>query len=49
MTAKVGKEAPDFEIKAFFPDEGNIGNVRLSDYREGWLILCFYPGDFTYV
>lgn len=49
MTAKVGKEAPDFEIQAYFPGEGVIDRIRLSDYRDSWLVLCFYPGDFTYV
>lgn len=45
--ARVGKEAPDFEARAFV--EGNFKNVKLSDYRGQWVVLCFYPGDFTFV
>ena len=47
MTAQVGKTAPDFEANAFF--EGGFKNVRLSDYRDQWVVVCFYPGDFTFV
>jgi len=46
--ARVGKEAPDFEASAYIPGEG-FKNVRLSDYRGQWVVLCFYPGDFTFV
>jgi len=46
--ARVGKEAPDFEASAYIPGEG-FKNVKLSDYRGQWVILCFYPGDFTFV
>ena len=45
--ATVGKEAPDFETSAFM--NGGFGKVRLSDYRGKWVVLCFYPGDFTFV
>ena len=43
----VGKEAPDFEASAYV--DGGFKNVRLSDYRGQWVVLCFYPGDFTFV
>lgn len=46
--ARVGKEAPDFEATAYVPGEG-FKNVKLSDYRGKWVVLCFYPGDFTFV
>jgi hypothetical protein len=23
--------------------------IRLSDYKGKWIVLCFYPGDFTFV
>jgi hypothetical protein len=45
--ARVGHEAPDFEASAYVG--GGFRNVRLSDYRGKWVILCFYPGDFTFV
>lgn len=47
MMARVGKAAPDFEVSAYF--EGAFRNVRLSDYKGRWIVLCFYPGDFTFV
>jgi hypothetical protein len=47
MLAKVGKPAPDFEASAFV--DGGFKNVKLSDYKGKWVILCFYPGDFTFV
>ncbi|OQY20647.1 MAG: hypothetical protein B6I34_08550 [Anaerolineaceae bacterium 4572_32.1] len=46
--ARVGKEAPDFEASAYLAGEG-FKNVKLSDYRGQWVVLCFYPGDFTFV
>jgi len=48
MLARVGKEAPDFEASAFVPGEG-FKNIKLSDYKGQWIVLCFYPGDFTFV
>jgi len=47
MTAKVGKKAPDFEANGYF--EGGFDNFKLSDYKDKWILLCFYPGDFTFV
>lgn len=44
---KVGKLAPAFTAPAFF--EGKFVNVNLEDYRGKWVLLCFYPGDFTFV
>jgi peroxiredoxin (alkyl hydroperoxide reductase subunit C) len=45
--ARVGETAPDFEANAFISD--SFGKVKLSDYRGKWVVLCFYPGDFTFV
>ena len=47
VIARVGKPAPDFEASAFV--QGGFQNIKLSDYRGKWVILCFYPGDFTFV
>ncbi len=47
VTAQVGKPAPDFEASAFV--DGGFKNIRLSDYKGQWVVLCFYPGDFTFV
>jgi peroxiredoxin (alkyl hydroperoxide reductase subunit C) len=48
MRARVGKEAIDFEASAFIAGEG-FKPVRLSDYKGQWIVVCFYPGDFTFV
>jgi hypothetical protein len=46
--ARTGKEAPDFEATAYILGQG-FKNIKLSDYRGQWVVLCFYPGDFTFV
>ena len=47
MLARVGYEAPDFEATAYF--KGEFSNIKLSDFRGKWILVCFYPGDFTFV
>jgi len=44
---KVGKNAPDFTASAYY--NGKFMNISLSEYRGRWVLLCFYPGDFTFV
>lgn len=43
----VGKPAPDFEASAYI--DGGFENIKLSNYKGHWVVLCFYPGDFTFV
>ncbi len=45
--ARVGAKAPDFEAPAY--QNGKFGQVKLSDYAGKWVVVCFYPGDFTFV
>lgn len=47
VTAKVGAKAPDFEAPAYY--QGEFTTVKLSDFLGKWVVLCFYPGDFTFV
>ena len=47
MVARVGQAAPDFEASAFL--DGVFKNFKLSDFKGQWVVLCFYPGDFTFV
>ena len=44
---QVGKPAPDFVSPAYH--KGKFTSVKLSDYLGKWVVLCFYPGDFTFV
>jgi hypothetical protein len=44
---KVGQKAPDFTAPAYH--KGKFVNVKLSDHLGKWVVLCFYPGDFTFV
>ena len=47
--AKVGQPAPDFNLPSTKNIETLKENVKLSDYKGKWLILLFYPLDFTFV
>ena len=44
---KVGKKAPDFTAPGY--KDGKFINVKQSDYLGKWVLLCFYPGEFTFV
>ena len=48
MLARVGQKALDFEASAFVAGKG-FEPVKLADYIGKWIVLCFYPGDFTFV
>ena len=48
IMARPGKHAPYFEASAYVVGKG-FRNVKLSDYRGQWVVVCFYPGDFTFV
>lgn len=43
----INKQAPEMELEAFH--ENKIAKIKLSDYLGKWLILFFYPADFTFV
>jgi peroxiredoxin (alkyl hydroperoxide reductase subunit C) len=44
---QVGKKAPDFTAPAY--QQGKFVSIKLSEYLGKWVLLCFYPGDFTFV
>jgi peroxiredoxin 2/4 len=46
-TAKVGQPAPDFDLPSTKDIETLKENVKLADYKGKWLIMLFYPLDFT--
>jgi len=43
----IGQEVPDFEIEIFHENE--IKKVKLSNYKGKWIVMLFYPADFTFV
>lgn len=50
MTARlVGKTAPDFKMETALGSGKEFGQASLADYKGQWLILFFYPLDFTFV
>jgi peroxiredoxin (alkyl hydroperoxide reductase subunit C) len=48
MGVLVQKEAPNFTAQALMPD-GSFKDISLSDYRGKYVLLFFYPLDFTFV
>jgi peroxiredoxin (alkyl hydroperoxide reductase subunit C) len=47
--AKVGQPAPHFDMPSTKNIEKLNENVQLDDYKGRWLVLLFYPLDFTFV
>ena len=47
MGIQVGDKASDFRAEAYH--RGMIQTIQLSQYREQWVVLLFYPADFTFV
>ena len=48
MATLVAKPAPEFEAQAVMPD-GSFKQIKLSDYKGKYVVLFFYPLDFTFV
>ncbi len=44
---KIGDKVPDIEVEAYQNDE--VKKIRISDFKGKWLVLIFYPADFTFV
>lgn len=44
---RVGQVIPDFEREVYV--NGYFKKIKLSDLRGRWLVLAFYPADFTFV
>ncbi len=49
MSFLVTKQAPDFTATAVMPDNSMKPDFKLSDFRGKYVILFFYPLDFTFV
>lgn len=44
---RIGQKVPDLEVKAFHNEE--IKTIKFAEYRGKWMVLIFYPADFTFV
>lgn len=44
---RIGDKAPDFRVKGIL--RGRVGDYSLSAYTGKWLVLFFYPADFTFI
>lgn len=49
MGVLVGKQAPDFDVKAVINGSEIVPSFKLSDYQGKYVVLFFYPKDFTFV
>jgi peroxiredoxin 2/4 len=44
---RIGDSAPDFTAKGILG--GQVGDYSPADYKNKWLVLFFYPADFTFI
>jgi len=44
---KIGQKVPDFTLEAYHQDK--IKKIKLSNYKGKWVVLIFYPADFTFI
>ncbi|HLG29477.1 MAG TPA: redoxin domain-containing protein, partial [Candidatus Brocadiales bacterium] len=44
---KIGAQAPDFKLEGYY--NGKIQDFPLKDYKGKWVVLFFYPLDFTFI
>jgi peroxiredoxin len=47
--ARVGTRAPDFSLAAVSGSGTERRQVDLQDYLDQWLVLLFYPRDFSLI
>jgi len=47
MGIQIGDKGPDFKAKAYY--RGATQEIELSHYQGYWVVLLFYPADFTFV
>ncbi len=48
-TVRIGEPSPSFMLDCLSLNDDNVRNVSLSDYRGRWLMLFFYPRDFSFI
>ena len=45
----VGDQFPEFNLKSVLPGSGDFQDISHSTYKGKWLVIFFYPKDFTFV
>jgi NADH-dependent peroxiredoxin subunit C len=43
----IGRRLPDLELQAFHDEQTK--QIKFSDYAGKWMVLVFYPADFTFI
>src|SRR5438874_6286106 len=48
---QVGQTVPNFEMEVYDPKRNDFGKISLENLlkEKKWVVLCFYPADFTFV
>lgn len=51
ISVRVGQTVPNFEMEVYDPKRNDFGKISLEQFlkEKKWVILCFYPADFTFV
>jgi len=49
MSIRVGDSIPDHSVQAYVRGQGSPSEFDLSSYRGKWVVLFFYPRDFTFI
>ena len=44
---KIGQKVTEFEVSAY--QNNDFKKIKLSDYKGKWVVLLFYPADFTFI
>lgn len=45
----VDQKFPHFSLEIYYPAKDEIGHISLDKFKKKWLVLFFYPADFTFV
>ena len=46
---QIDKKFPHFSLETYNPEKEEIEKINLNDFKGNWLVLFFYPADFTFV
>jgi alkyl hydroperoxide reductase subunit AhpC len=49
MSIRIGSSVPDYSVQAYVRGEGSPSEFDLASHRGKWVVLFFYPRDFTFI